>query len=682
MEAQMYNINIRPGWGIPPTVKVSQYDVGRPLAFVLMDGQEALSIASGTTVTMEGTKPSGLGFTQACTLDGNTATISTVATMTQEAGCIPCELVVAVGNTTIGTANFKLVVELSAHPEGTTDGDAETARDLMTRAEQAVEQAEAAAESISQAGIDTTGSTAGQVPTSNGNGGWSWQTPQAGGGGTSDDIENVSSVSGATVTGALNSLSDEIATESSRIDNIVALPEGSTTGDAELMDIRVGANGTTYASAGAAVRGQVSGLQTEIGDLSELDTEEKTDLVSAINEASASGGGITTQQWDYIIALFRGALYDTTIIADPKSVIDSLEDSIDTIPATNIRLSTNTLSFANGTAQTVTVSLSPSNTTDRITAVCGDTSVATVAVNNRAVTVTPVANGNTSITITTTSGLTATVSVTVDLPQLFSVTNTLTGCTTSNEATSIYEDESYSATLTADTDYTINSVVVTMGGTDISATAWDSATGAISIASVTGDIIITAIATTPVLYALPQPYVSSGDADNYINTRLMLGETDQDFSIAGYIKFDYAFPNMNGTNKQILYLGKPTDNTQFGFNVYNSMYSVSGIGSGTPKDYNHRQNVKFVITHQAGSLDIDSKLKYFDQEDSTKVTNPGTGKKSFTSFVACENPLYIGKRTDGYGICNYLTLQSLKIFNYVMDSTAIDNYISTEEATI
>lgn len=66
-------------------------------------------------------------------------------------------------------------------------------------------------------------------------------------------------------------LNTDLQVQKARIDNIASLAEGSTTGDAELADIRVGADGVTYDSAGAAVRAQYNELNSKINDLSFLE---------------------------------------------------------------------------------------------------------------------------------------------------------------------------------------------------------------------------------------------------------------------------------------------------------------------------------------------------------------------------------------------------------------------------
>ena len=72
----------------------------------------------------------------------------------------------------------------------------------------------------------------------------------------------------------------EINVLDARMDSFASLPAGSTSGDAELADIRVGVDGITYDSAGDAVRSQVGGLKSDL-------TSETNARVNADNALSA-----------------------------------------------------------------------------------------------------------------------------------------------------------------------------------------------------------------------------------------------------------------------------------------------------------------------------------------------------------------------------------------------------------
>lgn len=63
-------------------------------------------------------------------------------------------------------------------------------------------------------------------------------------------------------------LKNEIEVERQRVNMFTTLKEGSTTGDAELADIRIGADGKKYDNAGDAVRGQIGELKSDLGDIS------------------------------------------------------------------------------------------------------------------------------------------------------------------------------------------------------------------------------------------------------------------------------------------------------------------------------------------------------------------------------------------------------------------------------
>lgn len=123
--SQTTNLNMIPQRNVR-NLYFSQNDVGRVATVNLVDGETPYSIPIGATVKIQATKPSGLGFSETCTFSGSTVTVTSTATMTDEAGIFPCEIQVTSGGTILGSANFNFFVERNPHPNGTTDGTAES----------------------------------------------------------------------------------------------------------------------------------------------------------------------------------------------------------------------------------------------------------------------------------------------------------------------------------------------------------------------------------------------------------------------------------------------------------------------------------------------------------------------------------------------------------------------------
>lgn len=144
-----------------------------------------------------------------------------------------------------------------------------------------------------------------------------------------------------------------------------------------------------------------------------------------------------------------------------------------------------------------------------VTAVYDDGSTETVPAEDYTLSGT-LATGISTITASY-QGKTATFQVTVTAaPMAFPVTNNLTGCSTSNSAAAVMENEPYSAVITPASGYTLigASVVITMAGSNITASAYSG--GVINIARVTGALVISIVAQQIVLSSISAAYTQSG----------------------------------------------------------------------------------------------------------------------------------------------------------------------------
>lgn len=327
----------------------SQYDVGRECQITLVDDSGNYTIPTGATITVMATKPSGLGFTVACTWTGSTVTFSTTDTMTNEFGRFPAELRITQGNTILGTTNFYFKVEKSPHPNDVIDDDVIIHQNLVARV-------------------------------------------------------------------------------------------------------------TTLEGQMATVQSDITDVKADIGDLSELETEDKSSLVNAINEAMGTGGGagVPSNVRQAMLTLFESAAYSTTGLTDEIAIVESWAETI-----TGITLNNSTISISGASTSQLVATTVPSGGT--VTWSSSDTSVATVSssglvtgVGNGTATITASCGGLSAQCTATVSGFVTLVSISAVYTQGGTVydTDTLDSLKTDLVVTAHY-DNSTTATV-ASTDYTLS----------------------------------------------------------------------------------------------------------------------------------------------------------------------------------------------------------------------------------
>lgn len=429
---QTIRLSTTPGV-VNPGVYLSQYDVGRQMLFLLYDDVGKYIPAAGSTVHIRATKPSGFGFDVACIWSQNSVTVTVTEEMSNESGSFAAELRIEKDGNILGTANFLWNVERSTHLNGTVDGNAE-ARGLYQDILDAIDDAEDAAEEAREAAEH--------------------------GAALSDDIKQ-----------ALLQIARKVA----YIDAY---------GQDYYEDLYNALYPPIPATSVTLNRGSL--FFHSLNETAQLTaTVLPEDTTDTLVWSSSDETVATVSQTGLVTCIAWGSATITATAGDKTATCSVLasEATISSISAVFNQGAA--VVYDNDELDTLKQYLT-------VTAVWSDSSTETLADEDYTLTGTLTA-GTCTVTVNYAGKTTSfTVTVTHYTPS-FSITNVLSHVASSNAGvTSVEEGNPYATSLGIETGYTLNIVKVTMGGTDVTSTVYNDVTRAINIASVTGNVVITA----------------------------------------------------------------------------------------------------------------------------------------------------------------------------------------------
>ena len=244
----------------------------------------------------------------------------------------------------------------------------------------------------------------------------------------------------------------------------------------------------------------------------------------------------------------------------------------------------------------------------------------------------------------------------------YTIANTLTHCTSNNNATSIMEGYNYSAVITPSSGYELSSVQIMMGGVNITASAYKD--GTINISEVTGNVAITATATK----ILPDGYTAleyvTADGNQYINTGIAETEiisAEYDFSLNADSRYGTGNHILSSANVFMPFLRSTYTESDHARNL---MVCNRGQSAGTETAFQWSLNRRYAFKAFMGGT------------NNIVIDNAQVATIPVGNNLSAENSLYLfaygGRLTNGTYRFNG-NLYSMRIYN--SSGTLIHRYL-------